>query len=368
MSVEERNMETTLQKNIDKYMDQKGMSYYTDLLIAIAKIQGMKQDKAIEFANKEKSNFSKMLKGERPLKYDYIIPLEKIFGVSLAKLLDDQPYFDSINKDDIQYLKGFRYYAYKDEPGLYDELDKLYTCDGSDIFSNSDEFNRFFLDYLIEYKAYNGLKHLVQKHNFKLNPMNDRLYQTDNCTMVFATLPIQIAKFVIDSNDEEIFNKVYDPFEYLLRFSYRDMDCLYTDQVFIDAVLNNSVIFKSLFSKRKYPFEFINKDVEPKDGKKADINCVNPLLNVCLDYCLRNIKNYKAQAEEILKFGAEYNKEALAKLSVPQNECHLDNVGNLYIGWRCYYTNLIYTDITETDEEAINKLIASLPTLKKGKW
>ena len=109
----------------------------------------MKQDKAIEFANKEKSNFSKMLKGERPLKYDYIIPLEKIFGVSLAKLLDDQPYFDSINKDDIQYLKGFRYYAYKDEPGLYDELDKLYTCDGSDIFSNSDEFNRFFLDYLI---------------------------------------------------------------------------------------------------------------------------------------------------------------------------------------------------------------------------
>ena len=71
-------METTLQKNIDRYMDQKGMAYYTDLLIAIAKVQGLKQDKAIEVANKEKSNFSKMLKGERPLKYDYIIPLEKM--------------------------------------------------------------------------------------------------------------------------------------------------------------------------------------------------------------------------------------------------------------------------------------------------
>ena len=131
-------METTLQKNIDRYMDQKGMAYYTDLLIAIAKVQGLKQDKAIEFANKEKSNFSKMLKGERPLKYDYIIPLEKIFGVSLAKLLDDQPYFETINKDDIEYLKGFRYYAYKDEPELYDELDRSYTCDGSDVFNNSD--------------------------------------------------------------------------------------------------------------------------------------------------------------------------------------------------------------------------------------
>ena len=367
MPLEERNMETTLQKNIDKYMDQKGMSYYTDLLIAIAKVQGMKQDKAIEFANKEKSNFSKMLKGERHLKYDYIIPLEKIFGISLAKLLDDQPYFDSINKDDIQYLKGFRYYAYKDEPALYDELDKLYTCDGSDIFTNSDEFNRFFLDYLIEYKAYNGLKHLVQKHNFRLSPINDNLYQTDNCTMVSATLPIQIAKFVIDSNNEEIFNKVYDPFEYLMKLSYRDMNCLYTNEVFIEAVLNNSVIFKSLFSKKKYEYEYINGGVEPKDSKKPEIICVNPLLNVCLDYCLSNIKDYKTQAEKILKYGADHNKEALEKLTVPQNECHLDNIGNLYIDWRCYYTNLIYTNITETDDETINKLIVSLPTLKNGK-
>lgn len=359
-------METTLQKNIDRYMDQKGMAYYTDLLIAIAKVQGLKQDKAIEFANKEKSNFSKMLKGERPLKYDYIIPLEKIFGVSLAKLLDDQPYFETINKDDIEYLKGFRYYAYKDEPKLYDELDRSYTCDGSDVFNNSDEYNRFLLDYLIEYKSYNGLRHLVEKHNFRLCPMNDRMYQTDNCSMVFSSLPIQIAKFVIDSNDGELFNKVYDPFEYLMRFSYRDMDCLYTDEVFIEAVLNNEAIFKSLFSKRKYPFEFINKGIEPKDGKKPDIVCINPLLNVCLDYCLNNIKKYKTQAETILKYGIEYNKEALAALAVPQNECHLDNVGNLYIGWRCYYTNLIFTDITESEDETINKLIAMLPSLKKG--
>lgn len=359
-------MKTTLQKNIDRYMDQKGMAYYTDLLIAIAKVQGLKQDKAIEFANKEKSNFSKMLKGERPLKYDYIIPLEKIFGVSLAKLLDDQPYFESINKDDIEYLKGFRYYAYKDEPELYDELDRSYTCDGSDVFNNSDEYNRFLLDYLIEYKSYNGLRHLVEKHNFRLCPMNDRMYQTDNCSMVFSSLPIQIAKFVIDSNDGELFNKVYDPFEYLMRFSYRDMDCLYTDEVFIEAVLNNEAIFKSLFGKRKYQFEFINKGVEPKDGKKPDIVCINPLLNVCLDYCLNDIKKYKTQAETILKYGIEYNKEALAALTVPQNECHLDNVGNLYIGWRCYYTNLIYTDITESEDETINKLIAMLPSLKKG--
>ena len=47
----------TISKNIDRYMDQKGMAYYTDLLIAIAKVQGLSKIKTIEFANKEKSNF-----------------------------------------------------------------------------------------------------------------------------------------------------------------------------------------------------------------------------------------------------------------------------------------------------------------------
>jgi hypothetical protein len=347
-------------------MDLKGMTYYTDLLIAIAKTQGMKQDAAIEFAAKEKSNFSKMLTGERPLKYDYIIPLEKIFGVSLAKLLDEQSYFECIDKDDIPYLKSFRYYAYKDNPDLYEEMDKLYTIDGGSLINNSDEFNRFFLDYLIEYRAFNGLKHLVNNHGFRLNPVNDRLYQTNDSTMVFSSLPIQIAKFVIDSNDAELFNKVYDPFEYLMRFSYRDTDCLYTDETFIEAILNNSNIFNSLFIERKYPFDFINKGITPKDGNKPGIICVNPLLNVCLDYCLSNIEKYKGQATKILSFGITYNAKALKNLSVPQNECHLDTVGNLYIGWRCYYTNLIYTDVRNSGEPEIDKLIEKLPILKKG--
>ena len=359
-------MNTALQKNIDKYMDLKGMSFYTDLLIAIAKVQGMRHGEALEFANKEKSNFSKMLKGERPLKYDYIIPLEKIFGVPLAKILDDQPYYEKINKDNIPYLKSFRYYAYKDDPSLYDELDKTYTVDGSLIISNSDEFNRFFLDYLIEYRAFNGLRFLVEKHGFKLNHFNDKIYQTDDTIMIFSSLPIQIAKFVIDSNNPELFNKVYDPFEYLMRFSYRDMDCLFTDKVFVEAVLNNENIFNSLFIKRTYAFDFINNSITPKDCNKPDIICINPLLNVCLDYCLHDLDKYKEQATKILEFGHHYNDKTLKNLIVPQSECHVDILGNVYIDFRCYYTNLIYTDIRGSGDSDIDKLIESLPTLKKG--
>lgn len=357
---------TILQKNIDRYMDLKGMSYYTDLLMAIAKIQGMKRDEAIAFATKEKSNFSKMLKGERPLKYDYIIPLEKIFGVPLAKLLEEQPYFEAINKDDIPFIKGFRYYAYKDELELYDELDKTLTVDGNEILNNSDEFNRFFMDYLIEYRAFNGLRFLVNRHNFKLNPVNDRLYQMDNCSMVISSLPEQMAKFVIDSNDGDLFNKIYDPFEYLIKMPYKDMECLYTSKIFIESVLNNDAIFNSLFNVRKFPFEVINRGVEPKDGHKPDILCVNPLLNICLEFTLEDIENYKEQAEKILKYGIEYNEGVLEKVSIPLSECRVDAFGGLYFGWRCYLGNLIITDKRETGIKSIDGLLKALPSLRKG--
>ena len=65
-----------LKKNIDHYMNLKGIKMYSHLLADIARELGIKGQDTYEFANREKSNFSKMLKGERPLKYEFIIPLE----------------------------------------------------------------------------------------------------------------------------------------------------------------------------------------------------------------------------------------------------------------------------------------------------
>ena len=83
---------TNLKNNIDHYMKQKGIRMYSHLLVDIAHELGIKGQQAYAFAEREKSNFSKMLKGERPLKYEFIIPLEKVFGVSLARLLDENSY------------------------------------------------------------------------------------------------------------------------------------------------------------------------------------------------------------------------------------------------------------------------------------
>lgn len=110
-----------LKTNVDHYMKLKGIKRYSHLLVNIAHELGIKGQDAYVFAEREKSNFSKMLKGERPLKYDFIIPLEKIFGVSLARLLKEDAYKLPVERKNVPFDKGFRYYAYLDDPKLYQE-------------------------------------------------------------------------------------------------------------------------------------------------------------------------------------------------------------------------------------------------------
>ena len=92
------------------------------------------------------------LKGERPLKYNFIIPLEKIFGISLARLLYEDAYKLPVEKKNVPFNKGFRYYAYLDNPKLYKyEFDVLLANDGKSILTQSDEFGKTFLYYVVEY-------------------------------------------------------------------------------------------------------------------------------------------------------------------------------------------------------------------------
>ena len=119
-------------------MELKNIKMYSHLLADIARELGMKGQEAYRFAEREKANFSKMLKGERPLKYEFIIPLEKIFGVSLARLMNEDAYKLPVEKKNVAFDKGFRYYAFLDDPVLYEkEFDILLNIDGKTIRSSS---------------------------------------------------------------------------------------------------------------------------------------------------------------------------------------------------------------------------------------
>ncbi len=357
-----------IKKNIHKYMKLKGYRYYSDLLYEIAKKLNKSSSEAKTFVIKEKSNFSKMLNGIRPLKYEYIIPLEEIFGVSLAKLLNEDLYNININKEDIPYLKSFRYYAYKDDPSLYLELDKLVSIDNKDIINNSDEYNRYFIDYLIEYRSYNGLKYLIDKHNLYFdNDLNDYLLDDHNLNYNKSS-KLELARFIISSNDPKLFNKVFSPFNYFMNYHYLDkkyLPTIYVNNEFIEAILNNNKIFKLLFKERKDGYQVLNYKGNNYKDESIEVLFINPLLNIVLDYSLNNLKLYKKKAKEIIEFGISFNNRVLKLLS-PNYKYKMSNLGTISDGRFGFYGNLVHASISSVSDEEIDALLNELPKLNSG--
>ena len=369
-SMEEKEMAenkiTDLEMNICKYMDIKEIKYYSELLKMIGAELGMNYQERIDFAAKQKSNFSKMLKGERPLERKFIEPLEKILGVSLAKLTCEYSYDLPLDESDIPFIKGFRYYAHKDDPKLYEELDKMCTLEGNPILSNTDEYEKGFLDYLVEYQAINGIRFLSEKHNFVVEPYGQTLMFSSNTLYrnMFCANYMEVAKLIIRSSDSKLFNKVFNNFECMVLSPWVDDNLWCKKEEFIDEVINNEKIFESIFKINNYSFDAINRGCNPKDGKKPDIKLINPLIECCLDYALKNLAYYKDQALKILNFAMSYNKEIIHTLDPEADRYCIQYKYYVCESHRRIHANLILTDITQTGDKEIDEMISKLPTIK----
>ncbi len=240
-----------LKNNIDRYMKLKGIRMYSHLLVDIAHELGIKGQEAYNFVDREKSNFSKMLKGERPLKYDFIIPLEKIFGVSLARLLFEDAYKLPVEKENVPFNKGFRYYAYLDNPKLYkDEFDVLLAKDGKSILNQTDEFGKTFLDYVVEYHSVNGVRYLHDVYGIKLKWYHNQFDFTKvkGITWVHFDNWIEFARLVASMNDAELFNDIYDSYHmFFTNGHYATENCIFCQDDYLEIMLDNDDLFNSIF-------------------------------------------------------------------------------------------------------------------------
>lgn len=358
---------TNLERNIREYMKIKGIKFYSELLKRIGIELGLNYIESIEFVKKQKSNFSKMLKGERPLERKYIEPLEQILGVSLVKLTGEFSSLKDLNKDEIPFIKGFRYYAYKDDLNLYDELDKSCTIDSDSVLTNSDEFNKFFLDYLVEYQAINGVEFLYKKH---------KLYIDESCLakvevesyrrFLHSNYRIEVAKFIARKGNGKLFENVFHNFSFVI-FNRWDCENLWCNQdEFLCEVIKNEDIFKSLFDTNEYSFESINRGCKPLSDIKPNLHMINPLLSFCLDCALKKLDQFKNEAVEILNFAYKYNNIVISKLDSNYDGYFVDS--KYYISERggMVCGNLILPTITETGDKEIDDLIKNLPCLKSN--
>jgi len=357
-----------LKNNFDHYMNLKGIKMYSHLLVDIAHELGIKGQEAYEFANKEKSNFSKMLKGERPLKYEFIVPLEKIFGVSLARLMEPDAYKLPVEKENVPFNKGFRYYAYLDDPQLYkNEFNLLLTNDGKSIITQTDEFGKTFLDYVVEYHSINGVKYLYEEYGIKLKWFyNEFEFRKDKgITWINFQNSIEFARLVASINDVDLFNSIYDSYNMFFACGYYDVgSCIFCNDDYLELILDNEGIFKSIFEEKTYEFELSNSAKRAKQIEAITYHSINPIINNCLNYALKHLDKYKKRAITILKFGIDYNRKKAANIDF--DSCYICNELGALKNFKNenYYELIIFTEI-ETNDDEIKSLINQMPRFKK---
>lgn len=350
-------------------MQLKGIKMYSHLLIDIAHQLGIYGKDAYAFAEKEKANFSKMLKGQRPLKYEFIVPLEKIFGVSLSRIIDENAYKLPVEKENVPFIKGFRYYAYLDDPDLYrKEFDKLLTKDGKSILNNTDEFGKTFLDYVVEYHAINGVRYLYDTYGITLKWYYNHFTLTKEKGMIWCNFKnaIEFARLVASMNDADLFNAIYDSYNmFYTNGHYGSSDSIFYSPEYLEILLDNETIFKSLLVVKNYDLQLGN--ISKRKLKKDVLHycSINPILNNCLNYALKHLDKYKSQAIAILKFGIIHNKEIADKNDI--NCCYICNdlSGIKNCNDKNYYECVILVNENNTMDSDIEKLIIELPKFNK---
>lgn len=353
-----------LKNNIEHYMKLKGIENYTTLLRRIALELGIERKETYDFVQKEKSNFSKMLSGKRTLKYEFIIPLEKIFGISLARLLDENAYKLPFEKNNVPFNKGFRYYAYMDEPKLYkNELDLLLAKDGNSIITHTDEFGKTFLDYIVEYNAVNGVRYLHEMYGIKLKWYHNQFEFKKGTGVTWINFEncIAFARIVASMEDAELFNDIYDPYNmFITNGHYASKDAIFCQPDYLEIILNKDNLFKSIFETKAYEFT----SGSGKDSNSTTYNLINPIINNCLRYTLEHLDRYKYRAKEILEFGIKYNEKKLNEITY--DYCYICNeLGGLKnFKNKDFYDVIVFSDAEVNDDE-IKSLINRLPRFKK---
>ena len=358
---------TNLKNNIDHYMDRKGIRFYSDLLVDIAHQLGIKGKEAYAFADREKANFSKMLKGERPLKYEFIIPLERIFGVSLARLLDEEAYKLPVDKNYVPFEKGMRYYAYMDDYDLYEkELDMFLTKESKSCLSGMDEFEKTFLDYVVEYGSKNAVRFLRDKYGIKMKFYNNQFEASlQNSFIIFSHHGIEFARLVASINDPKLFNNIYDSYYMMASNGFYTSNTIWVQDDFQEIIMDNKLIFESLFEKRGYDFPLTKKAKAKYNKDGLTFSSINPIINCCLRYALKHLPKYKNQAIEILKYGIQHNKRVIEGLPFEINRAYVDECGGLKnISDHTYeiYDVVVVVDVNDIQDKEINELIQQLPT------
>lgn len=290
------NRDTTQKERFEKVLNKANLSYQ-ELLIRI--LRQADYSNPYETAKKEKSNFSKMVSGERPFKADYIAPLERILNTSLKYIV----YGGEEENNDFP-LKGIRYAAYKNDIIYFKELENEKNNIDQPVIASNDEFGKSILDYIVQYHSFNGLKYLIDKEYLKLS-WNGRLLDVgSNSRIVWSVTAMDVFDMILKNDDAVIFEKFSDPWSRINAYGFSFG--LLTSDVTLEKIYKSNNIFDSLLNKREMTLSSINKGLVSNQDRSTYF--CNPLTYHLLNYGLLNYERHSDKVIKLLKFGIDYNR------------------------------------------------------------
>lgn len=289
----------TIKDRIRKLRELHNIKTELDLLVMLLAELGHEDPEAQ--AKKEKYNFSKMLNGERKIKHEFVIPLQKIFNVSIDYIVNGVA--DDLKKSYVS--RGLEHAVASNSINEYLKLGKLIDRNGNYVIYNRDEFQNTIFDYIVKYRSIEGIQYFVENKNltyvFKdgVFELNGKVEYLKN----MKSLPLDFASIIIQEDNLELFNKLFDKVSMI---RYHDHPrVIYSKKEFIDGVLNSDNIFKNCIWIKKFPLYDINHKLN-KEKMTTGI-FVNPLINYLFERCLEKYRGNDEIIKDLLKFGYSSN-------------------------------------------------------------
>lgn len=190
-----------------------------------------------------------MLNGERELNSKYYVPLERIFDIRIADLLSDEANINPSYRN-----RGLRYTAATNSYKEFAILAAEISDTGRSVIFYTDEYSKSIFDYIIEFRAVNGIKYLVNEFSLRYECLR-RSFFSPNHTDCFCNGENmdKIADLLFEEDDGGTFTKLFYAYD-MLESYYHDQSQIYGKEAFIKKILDSTHIFTKYLAKKKFPY------------------------------------------------------------------------------------------------------------------
>lgn len=354
-----------LKEKLTILMEENNIATQSDLLRRI--YEELDEKDVDGTVKKQKSNFSQMLEGNRTLNKEYYIPLEKIFDIRIAELLDDSKElkYQYVNKgirwaaasDDVE---EFRRLCNEDNPTFYQK-----------VIKSKDEFGKDIIDYIIEFKAINGFKYLINNQKLKYSTAfggyNLNFSNITNYFSVTIEKLLELSKMLLENGDIHTFNTFFNTYQLLCDFD-RFFNNIYLDKDFLNGIIENEKIFNSMFSCKELT---LNEANHTKKMGNETFLYINPILNNLLNVCFE--QNNRIEINKILEYGLKMNKIVFdtikEKVNSKIHDIKIEKTGEVLVNNFCYGSVIVITDVIDPKifyNKTTKDLIEDIRTMNKS--